>query len=317
MLLVTYVDDVLVAATSVAAVGAVKQQLMSRFEARDLGEATFFLGMSISRDRANRSIKLGQQRATVDLLEKYGMLEAKPQGVPLSASAKLSKAGEPLGRDSNSYGQLVGSLNYLAVCTRPDIAHAVGALARYVAQPTVEHWTAAKGVLRYLAGTQQLGLEFSAARAGLQAFVDADFAGDLDSRRSTTGYVFVLHGGAVSWSSKLQPTVAVSTTEAEFVAAAAAVKEALWLKKLLAELGESTVVEIGSDSQGAIKLLKNPVYSARTKHIDVVYHFARERVAGGEVSFVYVQSQHMVADAFTKAVPVGKLSFCCAAMGLQ
>ena len=149
---------------------------------------------------------LGQQRQVVDMLEKYSMLEAKPQSVPL--------AGEPLGNDSSSYGQLVGSLMYLAACPRPDIAQAVGAPAKYVTRPTGEHWAAVKGVLRYLAGTQQLELVYSAAQAGLEAYADADFAGDLDSRRSTAGFVFVLNGGGVSWSSKLQKTVAASTTEA-------------------------------------------------------------------------------------------------------
>ena len=146
------------------------------------------------------------------------------------------------------------------------------------------HWHAAKGVLRYLAGTSDLGITYTSGGPGsgaLQGFCDADYAGDVDSRRSTTGYVFVLNGGAISWSSRLQQTVAISTAEAEYMAAAHAVKEALWLRKLLADFGKAgnTAVQLWGDNQAALKLLKHPIASNRSKHIDVIYHFARERVA--------------------------------------
>ena len=131
-------------------------------------------------------------------------------------------------------------------------------------------------------------------------YTDADYAGDLDTRRSTTGYVFIMNGGAISWQSKRQPTVAVSTTEAEYMAAAHAVKEALWLRKLLEEFRlDPGTITIKADNQSAIKIIKNPVTSARSKHIDMIYHFARERVARREVKFEYVRTDLMIADTLT------------------
>lgn len=219
---------------------------------------------------------------------------------------------------THGYSQLIGSLMYLSVCTRPDIAQAVEALARHMAKPTVAHWQAAKGVLRYISGTANYGITFGGTGdIRLEAYCDADYAGDIDTRRSTTGYVFILSGGAISWSSRLQPTVAVSTTEAEYMAAAYAIKEALWLRTLLKELSlEINTISIYADNQSAIKLLKNPVVSMRSKHIDIIYHFARERVARKDIAFKYIPTDKMVADALTKSVPTAKFKLCCQAMGI-
>ncbi|PRW61567.1 Retrovirus-related Pol poly from transposon TNT 1-94 isoform B [Chlorella sorokiniana] len=174
---------------------------------------------------------------------------------------------------------------------------------------------AAKGVLRYIAGTTGFGITYGGN--SLEAFCDADYAGDCDTRRSTTGYVFMLGGGAISWSSRLQPTVAASTTEAEYMAAAYAIKEGLWLRTLLSDLGmRLDTITINADNQGAIKLLKNPVFSMRSKHIDVIYHFARERVTRKDISFKYIPTTKMVADALTKPLPAAKLAFCRTAMGI-
>ena len=187
-----------------------------------------------------------------------------------------------------------------------------------MAQPTTAHWTAAKTVLRYLAGTADFGITFSSGTPGLDVYCDADYAGDIDTRRSTTGYVFILNGGAISWSSRLQQTVAASTTDAEYMAAASAIKEALWLRQLLHDLTLDTdTTTIKADSQSAIKLLKNPVFSMRSKHIDVIYHFARERVARNDVTFTYIKADHMVADTLTKPLPAAKFQFCRTAMGIN
>ena len=193
----------------------------------------------------------------------------------------------------------------------------MGVLARHMAKPSMEHWTAAKAVLRYLAGTLDCGITFRQSNTAVAGYSDADYAGDTDTRRSTTGFVFILNGGAITWSSKLRPTVAVSTTEAEYMAAAQAVREALWLKKLLGDFG----IKVGSmpiftDSQGALKLLKHPIASIRSKHIDVIHHFARERVARKEVCFEYCSTEAMLADCFTKPLPVKKFRFCCLGMGV-
>ena len=317
-IVLTYVDDILIVAPGTAAIAITKRGIMGAFAARDLGPATFFLGMDITRDRSAGTIKLSQHRLTADLLSKYNMGDAKTTDNPANTSIKLSKAeGEPLDTTAFPYSALVGSLLYLSICTRPDIAQAVGALARHMAAPTTVHWTAAKHVLRYLAGTVDYGITFGGATQGLDVYCDSDYAGDIDTRRSTTAYVFILNGGAITWSSRLQPTVAASTTEAEYIAAAATIKEGLWARKLFKDLGLSiTTIPIWSDSQTSIKLLKNPIVSNRSKHIDVVHHFARERVARGEVTFEYVRTDTNIADALTKPVPTTKFTFCRNGMGV-
>ena len=311
-----WVDDMLLAAKKTADLEMVKAKLRGAFEITDMGEAKYFLGMELVRDRRAGELKLSQQRMTADLLSQYEMADCKPKSTPLSAGAKLTKEGEPL--NDPCYSELVGSLLYLSTCTRPDISQAVGALSRYMSAPTQEHWTAAKGVLRYLAGTKSYGIKYSRAeKAPVYGYCDADYAGDIDTRRSTTGYVFMMNGGAISWSSRKQPTVAISTTEAEYMAAAGAVKEGLWLRKLALDLGIPVeCLVINSDNQASITILKNPISSVRTKHIDVIHHFARERVERKEVSFQYIGTEHMVADCMTKPLPEGKHRACRAGMGM-
>jgi hypothetical protein len=187
-----------------------------------------------------------------------------------------------------------------------------------MANPMVEHWQAAKGIVRYLASTSKLGILYQKHEdSDVEAFCDADHAGDIDTRRSTTGYVFKLSGGVISWSSRLQQTVAASTTEAEYMAAAAATKEALWLRKLMKDFGKPiNTLLIRSDNQAAITLLKNPITSARSKHIDIIYHFARERVQRKEVEFKYCSTADNVADVMTKALLEGKFAACREGMGM-
>lgn len=318
-LLLIYVDDILVACSDSSIVDRFCKRLLSTFDGRDLGDASHFLGIAIQRDRVNRSIKLSQARMVRDLLAKFSMEDAKPRTIPISASLRLSKdEGVPLDTAVYPYAGLVGSLMYLAIGTRPDIAYAVSLLARFMSAPTVVHFQAAKGVLRYLAATADYTLSFGGTDLSLYGYSDADFAADVDTRRSVTGYVFTLGGGAISWSSKRQATVAASTTEAEYVAASSTVKEALWLRNLLADMGAAcSTVMLKGDNQAALKLLRNPISSVRTKHIDVAHHFVRERVARNEVSFTYLSTDKMVADALTKALPQDKLRFCCLGMGLQ
>lgn len=317
--LLVYVDDLLIAARHLSTVNMVKDKLLASFDCRDLGPATQFLNIHITRNRQAGTVKITQHLASKELVDRFGLSSAHPRQVPLSPGTQLKTGGEPLDVALHPYAELVGSLLYLTVCTRPDLSQAVGALARYMAKPTVDHWNAAKGVLRYAAGTLDVGIVYKQDAADeLTVYCDSDYAGDLDSRRSTTGYVFILNGGVISWNSKLQPTVAVSTVEAEYMAASATVKEALWLRMLLAELGyEIGTVSIWCDNQGCIKLSENQISSNRSKHIDVQHHFVRERVSRKEVKLVYCATASMVADCLTKPVPVPKLMACKVAMGLS
>ena len=319
--LLVYVDDILVAGKSAADIQHVKDRLTKVFKVRDLGEAKYFLGMSLDRDRQAKTLKMGQERLATELVSRYGMKESKTKSVPMSTSIKLEQAIEDnlLDREAFPYSELVGSLLYLSVCTRPDISQAVGVLARYMAKPSMEHWTAAKGVLRYIAGTLKHGICFGGSNITVEGYCDADYASDLQTRRSTAGFVYILGGGSISWGSKLQPTMAASTSEAEYMAAAHAVKEALWLRTLLCSFEiKVRAVKIYCVSQGAIKLLKHPIASIRSKlkHIDIIHHFARERVYRKEVTFEYISTEEMVADCLTKALPLGKFKLCISGMGV-
>jgi hypothetical protein len=226
--LLVWVDDILVAAQGEERIAKVKAHLTAKFDVRDLGPATYFLGMELSRDREAPSLKLTQKKLTGELINRYGLAYARARSVPHATGEKLRKEGEPLDTVRFPYSECVGSLLYLNVCTHPDIAQAVGVLAHYMAAPTIVHWEVALGVVRYLVGTADYGLTFGGSSETLVGYCDADYAGDLDSKRSTTGYVFLMFGGAMSWSSRLQPTVAVSTVEAEYLSAGQAMKEALW-----------------------------------------------------------------------------------------
>jgi len=316
--LLVYVDDILIAGKDKATVSYIKEELLKKFEGRDLGEITSFLGINITRDRQNKTIKIDQSGMIESIIQQFGLEEAKTKTTPLSPAIKLSKSeGEPLDKETFPYGTLVGKLMFLTVATRPDIAYTVGTLARFISNPNITHWQAAKGVVRYLAYTKNKGITFRGSDLTLTGYCDADYAGDLDTRKSTTGYVFINNGGAISWNSKRQPTVAVSTTEAEYMAAASATKEGLWLRKLFHSLDiPLTTIDIKCDNQSAIKLLKNPIFSVRSKHIDVVHHFARERVQRKEVTFHYIPTSDMAADVMTKVLPLSKHELCCDMMGM-
>ena len=215
----------------------------------------------------------------------------------------MVKAGEPLDTELYPYAEAVGALMYLSVCTRPDICHAVAVMARHMMHPTKEHWSLVKGIFQYLSGTREWGLTYG-PQGEVAAYADADFAGDPDTRRSTAGLAVVNRGAAISWSSKVLPTVALSTTEAEYMAATNAVREALWLAKFtdVFKLTKEPFLIYG-DNQGALKLSKNPIEGARSKHIDVQWHFSRQRVNLGQIRFRFCPTDSMLADCLTKPLP--------------
>ena len=315
-ILVIYVDDFAILAKK-ENMNNIKKELLATFDARDLGEASLFLGLHIQRDRKTGTLLLNQERYIIDLATEYGQLNTKPKFTPFASGLHLRKEGQLL-PNPTVYMALTGSLNYAAQSTRPDIAFHVGVLTRFMAAPTTDHMRAAIGVLRYLYTTKSLGITYSAALGFTPiSYCDADYASDLDTRRSTSGYVTTLGGGAVQWGSRLQKTVSTSTAEAEYVAASAATKETMWLRMLLRQFGTSVgTFQIYTDNQAALTIIKNPVLSMRSKHIDIAYHFTRERVASGEVVFTYIPTDQMVADCLTKVVPLAKHQFCCKAMGM-
>lgn len=315
--LLLYVDDMLIASKSKVEIDRLKSQLSKEFEMKDMGAAKKILGMEIKRERSSRKLFLHQKGYLEKVISRFEMQDAKPVVTPLAPHFRLSSKLSPTIDEEKEhmarvpYACAVGSLMYAMVCTRPDISQAVSVVSRFMANPGRLHWEAVKWILRYLKGTISMGLCFGGERCQLSGFVDSDYASDLDRRRSTTGYVFRIFGAPVSWRSVLQATVALSTTEAEYMAVAEGVKEALWLWGLLDDLGiEQGTVDLGCDSQSAIHLARNQVHHARTKHIDVRYHFVRDVIEEGSISLLKVHTSDNPADIFTKVVPRSKFQHC-------
>ena len=221
------------------------------------------------------------------------MQDSNPVNTPADANSKLQPAtnqDEPL--NQTQYQSAVGSLMYLSVNSRPDIAFAVNNLARFNSNPRKEYWTALKRVLRCLNGIINHGLLYKQDwPEHFVGYSDADWAGDLSDRKSTSGYVFILSGGPVSWSSRKQKCVAFSTAEAKYVALSAAVQECIWLRQLKAELtgDNDTPTVFSEDNQSTIAMVKNPQFHERAKHIDVCHHFVREQLAHGTIQLEYCQ----------------------------
>ncbi|GKA90105.1 hypothetical protein Tco_0811917 [Tanacetum coccineum] len=251
------------------------------------------------------------------------MQDCKPISTPFPTDVKLSSKMSPSSEKERMemsrvpYASAVGSLMFAMICTRPDIAHAVGVVSRYMAEPGRGHWEAVKRILRYIKGTSDVALCFGDSDLIVKGYVDSDYAGDLDGSKSTTGYVFTLSGGTVSWVSKLQSVVAMSTTEAEYVAAAQASKEAVWLKMLLEELGhKQEKITLFCDNQSALYLARNPAFHSKTKHIRVQYYFVHEKVEEGTVDMQKIHTDDNVVDYLMKAINCDKFIWCRSSCGL-
>ena len=302
-----YVDDIVMASKSQTRLAEVKKSLAKKFDIKDLGRLHHFLGMKVVQDETMGNVWVGQHAYTENLLRKFGMESAKPVATPVDTSTKLEKATDcDECIDQQQYQSAVGSLLYLAMATRPDIAFAVSNVAKFSAQPTKQHWTAVKRILRYLRGTADYGLVFTPNVSGdCVGYSDADWGGDLDDRKSTSGYLFLISGGAVSWRSKKQTCVALSTAEAEYVALASAAQEATWIRQLTAVLENrpQETVTVFEDNQSAICMAKNPQFHGRSKHISIKYHFVRDQVDKGTVKLKYCPTKEMIADMMTKGLP--------------
>lgn len=300
-----YVDDLIVITNTTEEMDKVKKSLEMKFKMKDMGELHYCLGISIVQD--DRCIWLHQKQYVLNMLRQFGMMEAKPASTPADVNVKLVKSdGVSKEVDPVTYQSMVGSLLFLSMATRPDISHAVGVVSKFNSKPTEAHLTAVKRILRYLKGTINLALKYKNESSPLIGYSDADWAGDLDDRHSTTGNLFLLAGGAVSWKSKKQAVVALSTSEAEYVALSSATQEAIWLGRMLTELGMSQeCVTLMEDNQGAIALAKNPIAHARTKHIDIRYHYIREALQSRLIDLQYCPTSEMNADLLTKPLPKG------------
>ena len=305
-----YVDDILLAGRSNKQINEVKLALAENFNVKDLGELSYFLGVKVVQNCKAGTIWIGQPIYTEGILKKYGMEHCKPVTTPADAGLKLTKGTEDSEYvEEKHYQSVVGSLLYLSMRTRPDIAFAVSRAARFCSKPTSQHLTAVKRVLRYLRGSTHHGLLFK--RNGSKAIIgysDADWGGNITDSKSTTGYLFQIGGTTITWQSKKQSCVALSTAEAEYVALAGATQEAVWLRQLNQELtGKAEAVMIHEDNQSTIAIAKNPQFHRRVKHINIKYHFVREHVNNNDIKLKYCQTSDMIADMLTKGL--GKMQF--------
>jgi hypothetical protein len=328
-MVVVWVDDTLVVTKDKHLAADFKAALEHEFELSSGGDVAYFLGLEVVRDRAAHKLFVTQHKYVRDIVNDYGLDHAKPVKTPQVLGLKLSRTMSPATDAAKAdmehvpYRNLVGALLYAAHATRPDICAAVGEVARFMDNPGRDHWEAAKRIVRYLKDTASVGVCFgadSASATRIVGYSDADYNGDVDTRRSTTGFVFLLAGGPISWSSKRQVTVALSTMEAEYMALCAAAQEARWLTRLLAAMGQGEqreAVLIYEDNQSCIAFTKDPTNHTRAKHIDTKYHFVREQVEFGNIVIKYCDTKHMIADVLTKAIAAPQFAKLIALMGLR
>lgn len=310
--LLIYVDDVVVVVKSLESANHVKDIITAKFDLEDLGEIKFYLGMEVNKS-ADGFYQLCQSAYIERIASDFGLANAKESKVPMSTSyGKASdEEDERLLLDNNKYQKLIGCLLYISVNTRPDITASISILAQKVSVPNEEDWNELKRVLRYLKATSKLRLVLGNSEYGngeVFGYADANWAESRSDRKSNSGYVFIVHGAIISWACRKQKCVALSSTEAEFIALSEACQEAHWLKRLLGDMHHplQTPITIHEDNQSCLKLIEDEKLSNRTKHIDTRYNFVKDYIEKQIVSCVYCPTEKMLADLLTKPLPTSK-----------
>jgi hypothetical protein len=323
LILAVHVDDCVMTGSSSDLIMHYKREFHSHYALTDLGPVHWLLGIKVTRDRAARTISLSQTSYINSILARFSLSDARPYQTPMAPSATYSKRDGPSNATDTAhmrkvpYREAIGNLMYASVAMRPDITFAVSTLSQFLENPGEAHWEAVKRVFRYLSGTKALALTYGGERHDLVGYTDADGASQ-EHRHAISGHAFLIDGGAVSWSSRKQELVTLSTAEAEYVAMTHAAKEAIWLRRLIGELFPSMLTQttLYCDNQAALKLAVADNFHARTKHIDICYHFVRQVVAGGGISIVYCPTDDMAADILTKALPSWKVQYHVLNLGL-
>ena len=325
IIVIIHVDDCTIGAPYVTLIEDFKRRIVEFVDISDLGELHWLLGIEIRRVREKRILTLSQGAYIDTIIRRFNFEDLKPVTTPLDPNVELTTEQAPQTSYDMAkmrdipYREAVGSLMYAAMGTRPDIAFAVSLLSRFATSPGPAHWEAVKRVFRYLKGTRELRLTYGPeGEFDLKGYGDADGNSQSD-RHAISGNVFILFGGAISWFSKRQEIIALSTTEGEYVAATHAAKEALWLRKLFAELFKplEEPTTLYCDNQSAIALTKDDQFHARTKHIDIRFHFIRLVCQKGYVRLIYCPTAEMTADILTKALPSLKVKHFANALGLR
>ncbi|PKA65558.1 Retrovirus-related Pol polyprotein from transposon TNT 1-94 [Apostasia shenzhenica] len=305
-MLCIYVDDLIYMGTNWKLIANFKNSMMMEFEMTDLGMIKYFLGIQVWQKKGE--IFISQEKYLANLLQNFQMQNSKPIATPLDANEKLKMEDGAKKVDGVIFRSLVGSLMYLTH-TRPDIMQSVSMISRFMSSPSILHYAAAKRILRYLNGTRKLGIKYAKEfKSSLIGFSDSDWAGSIDDRKSTSAYIFCIGTNVIAWSSRKQQTVALSLAEAEYSAAAEAACEAVWLRRILEDIGQKQEdpTVIYCDNMSAIAMSKNLVLHARTKHIELRLHFIRELVQKGEIQLEFLSTLEQPADMLTKAVTAEK-----------
>nr|CAN70115.1 hypothetical protein VITISV_020105 [Vitis vinifera] len=301
-IIIVYVDDIILTGDHEEKIDLLKKLLTKEFEIKDLGNLKYFLGMEIARSK--KGIAVSQRKYVLDLLNETGMLGCKPAETPMGSTVKLEESDGSAPVDKGRYQRLVGKLIYLSH-TRPDIGFSVSVVSQFMNNPTKKHMTAVIRILRYLKMTPGKGLFFQrTTKKEIEIFSDADWAGSVTDRRSTSGYCSFVWGNLVTWRSKKQSVVARSSAEAEFRAMAQGICEGIWLNRLLEELRVPLKhpMVLYCDNQAAISIAKNPVHHDRTKHVEIDRHFIKEKIEEGVFKVSYTPTNCQTADILTKAL---------------
>ncbi|XP_065632023.1 uncharacterized mitochondrial protein AtMg00810-like [Quercus suber] len=306
--LLVYVDDIVLTGNNPQFIDSLISQLSSSFELKDLGSLHYFLGLQIT--RTSKGLFLCQTKYAQDLLLRHHMHTSKPARSPCAPNIRLVPTeGSPL-LNPHEYRSMVGSLHYLTF-TRPDLSFSVHQVCQFMANPTDSHLIAAKRILRYINGTLHFGVFLQHGPLSLSAFSDSDWAGDPFDRRSTTGFLVYLGYNPITWSAKKQETVSRSSTESEYRALASTAAELSWIRQILKDLGIflPSSPTLWCDNVSALAIASNPVFHARTKHVEVDYHFVRERVLRRDLQVKYVATGDQYADIFTKSLSTARFCF--------
>jgi hypothetical protein len=325
IIIAVHVDDCAITSSSSALLREYKRKIHARHSITDLGPIHWLLGIKITRDRDVRTISLSQGSYINTIINRFNLGDAKPLPTPMTPNTTYSAKDAPADKTEAArlakipYREAIGSLMYASVATRPDISFAVSTLSQFLENPGESHWEAAKRVFRYLAGTREHALTYGGERHELTGYTDADGSSQ-DHRRAISGFAYLIDGGTISWSSRKQELIVLSTAEAEYIATTHAAKEGIWLRKLIGELFDDVVITpltLYCDNQAAITLATTDNYHARTKHIDIHFHFIRHSVEMGVFKLIYCPTDDMVADILTKALPGWKVKGHTAALGLR
>jgi hypothetical protein len=301
-----YVDDLLITGSSKEEIDKLTKLLSSEFDMTNLGSLKYFLGLEFT--KTSCGILIHQKKYVSDILKRFNMVNCNPANTPMETASSLNEDNEGKSVNSTHYKQIVGSLRY-ACNSRPDICHSVGIVSRFMQSPKLSHMQAVKRILRYLQGTIDYGVLYTKAEEDqkrLIGYCDSDWSGDKVERKSTMGYVFTLFNCPISWSSKKQTVVALSTCEAEYISACNAACQGIWLQSLLQEMKIDVdhEVELMIDNKSAINLAKNPIAHGRSKHIETKFHFLRDQVTKGKIKLSYCNTNDQMADVLTKPLKI-------------